>query len=212
MTTASLQAFLAALLLYSGANLPDGESPNEVPARQPAPSSPKNDQSVSKSFSADVDTIVSPFGTPRLAPDAVGGARRGRARSMPANPFSAVPPGATAMRKAAIYGAFVGPAPAVGTGKAFAGVRPTPAVSPYMGLYAPRTLGVDNYNAYVRPQLQQEGFNRQVEGQFQTIESGRGAAEAAARSFDQLYTVGPAASGATFMNFQPYYPSYPSSR
>jgi hypothetical protein len=131
---------------------------------------------------------------------------------MPVSPFSAIPPGATALRGPAVYGMQVGPAPAVGSERAFGNYQPTSPISPYMSLYAPRTLGVDNYNAYVRPQLEQQAFNQQIEARFRALQPGQVPADAAGRSFDQLYTTGPEKAGATFMSLQPYYPNYPNAR
>jgi hypothetical protein len=84
-----------------------------------------------------------------------------------------------------------------------------------MGLYAPRTPGLDNYNAYVRPQLEQQAFNRQVDATVRGLESDRTLLDARQRAtgqFPELYPVGPGVSGASFMNFQQYYPNYSGSR
>ena len=192
------------------AGMPPGKAPAREADRRPAV---EGDQGGAKppALGADLDATLSPFAQPVLSPRAAQGAARGRALSMPTSPFSAIPPGAMALRKPAVYGMFVGPAPAVGKEKAFGGYQPTSPISPYMGLYAPRTLGIDNYNAYVRPQLQQQAFNQQVDTNFRALETER-TQQDASRSFDQLYSTGPGTSSATFMNFQPYYPSYPSSR
>jgi len=71
---------------------------------------------------------------------------------------------------------------------------------------------MNNYNAYVRPQLQQEAFNQQVNSNFRALETERAQQDAASRLLDQLYSTGPGTSGATYMNLQPYYPGYPSSK
>lgn len=152
----------------------------------------------------------------QLGPAAGPGQRTpfNRNMSMPANPFSAVPPGAAAQRPAAVYGAPPGPAPAVG-GKAFGDYRPSSPISPYMSLYARPTVGIDNYNAYVRPQLEQRAFDRQVQSTFRTLESDLGMPDLTPRSLGQvpgLFPVGPSVSGAGFMSYQQYFPGYPGPR
>ncbi len=234
-----MKTLLAALVLLAGGNrlLRDGAvrgavvqpaaaqpaakdrtptRPREEPERQ-ADQRPgmESDPGVANPFAPATDLDASRISSAQLGP-ARGPARRApfnRTLSMPANPFSAIPPGATAQRQAAVYGTGPAPAPAVGGGgKAFSGYHAPSPISPYMGLYARPTLGLDNYNAYVRPQLEQQALNQQVETRFHALEPDRSPADASARSFDQLFTIGPGTSGATFMNFQPYYPNYPSSR
>ena len=140
---------------------------------------------------------------------------------MPMTPFAAAPRGAASTyRAAAVYGMQPGPVPAVGGRKPFANFRPQAAVSPFMGLYAPSTPGVNNYNAYVRPQLEQQAFNEQVDRGFRTIEQREDAAlqtsgTPVGGSFgipNQLFQTGPGLSSATFMNLQPYYPNRGGAR
>ena len=142
----------------------------------------------------------------------------GRALAMPPNPFPVVPPGATALRKQATYGMQAGPVPPIGgntgfgSGKPFANAQSASPISPYMGLYAPSTRGVNNYNAYVLPQLQQQALNQQIQSNFRTLDIDRAQQEATNRSLEQLYMTGPSSPGATFMNFQPYYPGFSGQR
>jgi hypothetical protein len=159
-----------------------------------------------------IDAIPIPFRQSGPRGAAAGPALGGRTLAMPPNPFPTVPPGATALRKPATYGMQVGPAPAIGAGKAFGNYQPSSPISPYMSLYAPRTLGVDNYNAYVRPQLQQQAFNQQIDTSFRTLDTDRAQQEATNRTLEQLYMTGPGISGATYMNLQPYYPNYPNAK
>ncbi len=64
--------------------------------------------------------------------------------------------------------------------KPFSDYRLPPAISPYMNLYRfnPAT-GVDNYNLFVRPILEQEAFNRQTAAQLRSLRTATQAALAA---------------------------------
>jgi len=244
MTVLSLQTVLSAVVLLAGDARPraDDAVGQAAAAAAPRPALPAardrdatpppakpareadrqtglgGDQGVARPLTpgAAIDALPMPFRQPGPSVAPLWPAQADRTLLMPANPFPVVPPGATALRQAAVYGMQVGPAAAVGGvggERAFASYQPTSPISPYASLYARPTRGVNNYNAYVRPQLEQRAFNQQVDTSFRTLETNKTAEqEAARRSFDQLYMTGPGASGATFMKLQPYYPSYPSSR
>lgn len=102
--------------------------------------------------------------------------------------------------------------------KPFSDYRLPPAISPYMNLYRfnPAT-GVDNYNLFVRPILEQEAFNRQTAAQLRSLRTATQAALAAPPSGQMGPATGAIWQGqalqpapATFMNLQPYYPAFPA--
>lgn len=113
--------------------------------------------------------------------------------------------------------ATVSPAPVAE--KPFSDYRLPPAISPYMNLYRFNPLtGVDNYNLFVRPILEQEAFNRQTTAQLRSLRTATQAVLAAPAGQS-----GPATgaiwqgqalqpSAATFMNLQPYYPAFSAGR
>ncbi len=196
---------------------PNAATPTEQPARPVEP----------RSGTSSEQSIINPFAPSDISggsqlPSTPGSPARGLGRgqamsrmAMPADPFATVPRVSTAVRPAAVYGIHVGPAPAVGGGKAFAGYRPASPISPYMSLYAPRTRGVDNYNAYVRPQLEQQAFNRQVDSAVRDLSVELSLPEMPPRTFEQipqLYPVGPGVNSASYMSdLRRYYPEYPGS-
>jgi hypothetical protein len=132
--------------------------------------------------------------------------------AVPPNPFKAQPRGGgpgTTFRQAATFGMRPPAAQAAVPVKPFATFRPQTPVSPYMGLFAPRTSGVDNYNAYVRPQLQQQAFNQQAENRFRTLQTTNDQQGNALKQLEQeaeLFQTEGAPSNATFMELGPYYP------
>lgn len=100
--------------------------------------------------------------------------------------------------------------------KPFSDYRLPPAISPYMNLYRFNPLtGVDNYNLFVRPILEQEAFNRQTASQLRSLHTATQAALTAPQSGQPSLPAGAIWQGqalqpgaATFMNLQPYYPAY----
>jgi len=100
--------------------------------------------------------------------------------------------------------------------KPFSDYRLPPAISPYMNLYRFNPLtGVDNYNLFVRPILEQEAFNRQTAAQLRSLRAATQAALAGPQSAQPGLPSGAIwqgqplqPSGATFMNLQPYYPAF----
>lgn len=55
--------------------------------------------------------------------------------------------------------------------KPFSGYSPGPAVSPYMDLYRRDTGGLDPYNTFVRPQLEQRRANQIIGGEIRGLQS-----------------------------------------
>jgi len=55
--------------------------------------------------------------------------------------------------------------------KPFSGYTPGPAVSPYMELYRRDTGGLDPYNTFVRPQLEQRRANQIIGGEIRGLQS-----------------------------------------
>lgn len=55
--------------------------------------------------------------------------------------------------------------------KPFSNISSSPTVSPYLGLFNTGIIGdeIDNYNTFVRPQIQQQQFNNQVQRQAAAI-------------------------------------------
>ncbi len=102
--------------------------------------------------------------------------------------------------------------------KPFSDYRLPPAISPYMNLYRFNPLtGVDNYNLFVRPILEQEAFNRQTSAQLRSLRMATQAALTAPSAAQPGVPTGAVwqgqaiqPSGATFMNLQPYYPAFPA--
>jgi hypothetical protein len=136
-----------------------------------------------------------------------------RQSQMPPSPFTPQPrgggPGAM-FRPAATYGLGPGPASSATAQRPGANYRPTSPISPYMGLFAPRTPGIDNYNAYVRPQLQQNAINQQTESRFRNLQSMsdlQGTTLQQLEQGSQLFESEGAPAGSTFMDFGAYYPS-----
>jgi hypothetical protein len=208
-------ALMAAEPAQAAAKGQTGVPPSDQPKVQAAQPRPVGATGATPPGSAtDLNAVRDPFAQPTALPLALPGMPEGRAQTMPANPFSAVPTGATALRPAATYGMQVEPAPAVGNervDKAFAHYRRPRAVSPYMFLNTfGRIPGVDNYNAYVRPQLQEQEFEQHVMRTFRGLQPERGFLGGTGPSFNQPYTTGPGIHAATFMSFQPYYPNYPT--
>jgi hypothetical protein len=74
-------------------------------------------------------------------------------------------------RQAASFGAGTVGTAAGPTSKPFAGVTPSPTVSPYMNLFRTDLGGNDdlNYQTLVQPQLRQQDFNRQFSVQEQQL-------------------------------------------
>jgi hypothetical protein len=132
--------------------------------------------------------------------------------AMPPNPFLPQPRGGGPggmFRPAATIGMTPRPVQSVTGQKPGANYQPTSPVSPYMGLYAPRTPGINNYNAYVRPQLQQNAFNQQVEGNFRSLQSTsdlQGASLQQLEQGTQLFQSEGGPASATFMDYGAYYP------
>jgi hypothetical protein len=64
-------------------------------------------------------------------------------------------------------------APAARVSKPFANYNPAPAVSPYMNLYRRDTSGgtIDNYNAFVRPMVEQGRANQTFGGEIRGLQS-----------------------------------------
>jgi hypothetical protein len=71
--------------------------------------------------------------------------------------------------------------------KAFAGVRPQPAVSPYMGMFQNNTAGrtLDPYSTNVLPQLNQQQQNSQFNNDISNIQTTVGPLTAPPRPEDQ---------------------------
>lgn len=134
----------------------------------------------------------------------------------PVNPYVSTAAPAAVPLSASPTGS-VGPV----TEKPFSDYRLPPAISPYMNLYRFNPLtGVDNYNLFVRPILEQEAFNRQTSAQLRSLRTATqavltappaGQSGAATGAIWQGQAIQP--SAATFMNLQPYYPAFsPSGR
>ncbi len=106
-------------------------------------------------------------------------------------------------------GASINPGALMGRSKPFSGVRSDPTVSPWMNMFRDDLSGEGdlNYQTLVRPQLNQQRINQQVERQ--NIEMGRRIqAMAAQNAFNptgssQMYPTG---HPTAFMQFGHYYP------
>ena len=90
----------------------------------------------------------------------------------------------------------------------------TPTLSPYLNLYRTDSGAVDNYNNFVRPEIdlrdtlrnQQDAIQRQdVTQQQQGTALQRYQRNARGRQ-GRAFGVGPTGSAATFMNYMHYYP------
>jgi len=101
------------------------------------------------------------------------------------------------------------PVSAAPTSKPFSGFTPSPTVSPWMNMFREDLSGTGdlNYQTLVRPQLNQERINRQVERQ--NMELGQRVQAMSARNAynpegsQQMYPTG---HPTTFMNYGHYYP------
>jgi hypothetical protein len=97
-----------------------------------------------------------------------------------------------------------------GTSKPFAGYTPEPTVSPYLNLFREDLEGNSdlNYNTLVRPMLQQQQFNQQV--QRQSMELARRLQSLSAQSDfnpEGSKSQYPTGHQTTFMYYGHYYPS-----
>lgn len=116
-------------------------------------------------------------------------------------------PSAIPRRQAATFGGGQ-TAPA---SKPFANVSPEPTVSPYLNLFRTDLSGNDdlNYQTLVRPQLQQQAFNRQMSVQTQQMNMRMQAIAAqnpysSPRGSTQMMPTG---HRSTFRNYSHYYPA-----
>ncbi|MCR4415712.1 MAG: hypothetical protein NUV77_25140 [Thermoguttaceae bacterium] len=96
--------------------------------------------------------------------------------------------------------------------KPFSDYRPSSPISPYMHLYRFNPSGIDNYNLFVRPVIEQQAFNRQATRELHTL---RSAAQSHGAAIDRLDQGGHPWLGrglqptaATYMNFRQYYPGF----
>ena len=101
--------------------------------------------------------------------------------------------------------------------KPFSGYEPPPTLSPYMNLYRDPVGGIDNYNALVRPVIEERRRAQSVQHELNRL---RRAASVQGRNINQLErrtnpyqrrAASPNSSGqqpAMFMNYNNYYPGF----
>jgi hypothetical protein len=145
----------------------------------------------------------------------------GPSGSLSVNPFSipAAPVPGTA--PARVGGNGWVPPSASAAQRPFGNYRPGPQLSPYLYLYRSSPTGIDSYNLFVRPAIEQQTFNRQVETQVHTIQteavlqtgtSTQGTQYGNAIQMNLFPGAVQTPSAASFMNYQSYYPGFGAPR
>lgn len=207
--------------------VPQGPLTPQNPLTAPNPLAPQNPQMPQGNVGA---PATSPTGTPAMPaygqPSGVG-VGAGRPSSGMAgpgnlngarttNPFAAAQ-GYVATTPGTIASGPTGAAALPAT-KPHANYTPAPAISPYMNLFRSdgRNSGVNNYYSLVRPQLQQQAYNQQVQTQVQSLQT---TTNIQSQQLNQLNTQpinpygmqpaqAPSRPPAQFMNLEGYYPGF----
>jgi hypothetical protein len=132
---------------------------------------------------------------------------------MPPAAFGAVAPtqpagGVGSRMSVATFGNGVGSAPASAIQKPYANYTPPAPISPYLNLFRNTgNPGINNYYTLVRPMLEQQAFNQQVQAGLQAAELNTRLQQLQLQQLQQQQNqMLNRPSGASFMNFQQYYP------
>ncbi len=95
--------------------------------------------------------------------------------------------------------------PSVNSRKPFANYRRPPAFSPYMNLFRDDTVnGLDNYNAFVRPAMEQGRVNQRFSGEIRGLQNATRHQGAALQGLST-----PGGAQQRFMNHRAYFPTLP---
>ncbi len=190
--------------------------PSDVPSASALPSGPAPSSlapaAAAPGPSASMPTGPRPFLPASPADErSQGGARPSVSAGAPpsfGSPYVTSP--VVAPPAAAVYGAASSPTDV--RDKPFSDYRPSSPISPYMNLYRFNPSGIDNYNLFVRPALEQQSFNRQAGAELRTLRSATQFQGAAIQQLDQRghpwHGQGLQPSAATFMNYGQYYPGF----
>jgi hypothetical protein len=111
-------------------------------------------------------------------------------------------------RAVLICGAAFSAAPSAEAQQRYTPYQPsTPTISPWMNLYQRNPGPLDNYNTYVRPQIQLRDTLQQQDARIQRQGNSIHLLGQEVTEIQQEPTVRPTGSGAGYMNYSHYYPS-----
>ena len=111
-------------------------------------------------------------------------------------------------------------APSAVGGKPFGNYTPPPTISPYMNLYREGVTGIDNYNALVRPVIEQQQRNQQTQRELSRLQQSTRAQTSNLQRLNQQTNPyqravpGYGSAGqqsqrpAGYMNYHQYYPGF----
>ncbi len=125
------------------------------------------------------------------------------------NPFASAQ-GPIARQTVPTISAALPTAPTVLSEKPFSSYQTPSPVSPYLNLYRSTNLaGVNDYYTLVRPMLEQQSYNQQIQRQLQSLQKATQSQSQSLYQLDQrtdyLYGL---PSGGAHMNFQSWYPGF----